>query len=343
MRPKWVNSERIGGAGIARSAPCLPPTSGKGQGVSVTTTSGERAVRRQVPKDLARILGDCRDLAIHRLLLSFSSMLDRVADLLMARADRSDIREDQTLYLDARGVLVNERNNLMVDFERNLRKLVDERMSGKVAPKEHFAQVEVKKLTLVDTSAMDESVLSGNIIRVVENQCENELRELNRGVGYLLGRPDLETAANPLAPTTIIEAFTKALHGIGGDDRIKLTILKELNQTSLGDINAIYPDLNRHLEGLKILPKHRAAITRSKSPGVHGDGKGEQVAGPAPEIDLMAMLQRLVSASMSRAPAAQIPGGLPPGGIQVPSLDGAGPPSVSGGYPVGPFSFGSGA
>src|SRR5450755_2843826 len=343
MRPKWVNSERIGGAGTARSAPCLPPTSGKGQAVSVTTTSGERTVRRQVPKDLARILGDCRDLAIHRLLLSFSSMLDRVADLLMARADRSDIREDQTLCLDARGVLVNERNNLMVDFERNLRKLVDERMSGKVAPKEHFAQVEVKKLTLVDTSAMDESVLSGNIIRVVENQCESELRELNRGVGYLLGRPDLETAANPLAPTTIIEAFTKALHGIGGDDRIKLTILKELNQTSLGDINAIYADLNRHLEGLKILPKHRSAVTRPQGTDrIHGDGKAEPLAGPAPEVDLMAVLQRLVSANMAmRAPAAQMPGGLPPGGIHVPSLDGSGPSSVSG-PPPGPFSFGSG-
>ena len=296
-----------------------------------------------MPKDLARILGDCRDLAIHRLLLSFTSMLDRVGDLLMARAERSDVREEQTLCLDARGVLVKERDKLMAEFERNLRKLVDERMSGKVEPREHFAQVEVKKLTLVDTSAMDESVLSGNIIRVVENQCESELRELNRGVGFLLGRPDLETGANPLAPTTIVEAFTRALRGIGGDDRIKLTILKELNQTSLGDINAIYADLNRHLEGLKILPKHRSAVTRPQGTDrIHGDGKAEPLAGPAPEIDLMAVLQRLVSANMAmRAPAAQMPGGLPPGGIQVPSLDGSGPSSVSGPAP-GPFSFGSG-
>ncbi len=197
-------------------------------------------------------------------------MLDRVADLLMARAERSDVREEQTLCLDARGVLVKERDRLMSDFERNLRKLVDERMSGKIEPKEHFAQVDVKKLTLVDTSAMDESVLSGNIIRVVENQCESELRELNRGVGFLLGRPDLETAANPLAPTTIVEAFTRALHGIGGDERIKLTILKELNQTSLGDINAIYADLNRHLEGLQVLPKHRSA---DHAPAVGGQGR----------------------------------------------------------------------
>jgi hypothetical protein len=271
-------------------------------------------------------------------------MLDRVADLLMARAERSDVREEQSLCLDARGVLVKERDSLMASFERNLRKLVDERMSGKVESKEHFAQVDVKKLTLVDTSVMDESVLSGNIVRVVENQCESELRELNRGVGFLLGRPDLETDANPLAPITIVEAFTRALHGIGGDERIKLTILKELNQTSLGDINAIYADLNRHLEGLKVLPKHRSAITRQQSGDRtgHGDGKSEPSAAAAAEVDLMAVLQRLVGASMARAPARQMPGGLPPGGIQVPSLDGSGPTSMSG-PPPGPFSFGPGA
>src|ERR1700681_3965755 len=194
----------------------------------------------------------------------------------MARAERSGIREEQTLCLDSRAVLIKERITVMADFERNLRKLIDQRMSGKTEVKELFSQVEVKKLTLVDTSAMDESVLSSNIVRVVENQCESELRELNRGVGFLLGRPDLETHSNPLAPTTIVEAFTQALHGIGGDDRIKLTILKEVNQTSLGDINAIYADLNRHIEGLQILPQQRAAaITRSPTAErVHRDGKG---------------------------------------------------------------------
>src|SRR6202158_2757446 len=335
--------ERRGRQGWRNSRHAFPPTSAKGK-VNVTTTSGERTVRRQVPKDLVRILGDCRDLAIHRLLLSFTSLLDRVGDLLLARADRSDIREEQTLCLDSRAVLLKERTTLMADFERNLRKLVDQRMSGKTEVKEHFSQVEVKKLTLVDTSAMDESVLSSNIIRVVENQCESELRELNRGVGYLLGRPDLETDANPLAPTTIVEAFTQALQAIGGDDRFKLTILKELNQTSLGDINAIYADLNRHLEGLKILPKHRAAIIRTQSPDrVHGDGKGDQVGGAAPEIDLMAVLQRLVNANMAmRSPAAKMPAGLPPGGIQVPALDGAGPASISMGFPAGAFGFAAG-
>ena len=49
-------------------------------------TTSEPAIRRPLPRETAKILGDCRDLAIHRLLLSFTSMLDRVGDLLMVRA-----------------------------------------------------------------------------------------------------------------------------------------------------------------------------------------------------------------------------------------------------------------
>jgi len=285
-------------------------------------------------------------------------MLDRVGDLLMSRAERSDIREEQALFLDARALVLSERNNLMTDFERHLRELVEARIIGKTEVKQDFASVNAKNLTLVDTSAMDESVLSSNIVRVVENQCESELRELNRGVGFLLGRPDLETSANPLAPTTIVEAFTEALHDMEGEQRVKLAILKELNQTSLGDINDIYADLNRHLAGLNVIPKSRANIINRGSSGdrIAGDAKvGAPAEAAAPqhsgEIDLMAVLQRLAAAGMSvRSGSPAMLPGLPPGGIQVPHVggpgvaqqggdggptDAAGYPLIQGGVPAG--------
>jgi hypothetical protein len=273
---------------------------------------------------MARILGDCRDLAIHRLLLSFTSMLDRVGDLLMARAERSDVREDQSVFLDAREALTRERANLMADFERHLRLLVDERISGKALVKADFSAVDARKLTLVDTEAMDESVLSGNIVRVVENACHEELRELNRGVGFLMGEPNMETAANPLAPTTIVAAFAEALHGIKGDRRIKLAILKELNQTSFGDIAAIYADVNSHLEGMNVVPQLRPAAVQRGMGGHAGRGADDRTDGSVPpqgggEIDLMAMLQRLVSSRLGQqAAGAPMPAGLPLGGIHVP-------------------------
>ena len=212
---------------------------------ATTTTTSQAAARRPLPQDMAKILNDCRDLAIHRLVQSFSSMLDRVSDLLMLRAERSDVREDQALFLDARGLLHSERSNLMAEFDRQLRASVDKGLKGEDQSKADFAAVDARKLTLVDTLAMDESVLLSNIVRVVENLCQEELHEFNRAVGYLLGRPELETAANPLAPNTIVHAFTAALHSIKGDPRMKFAILKELTQSSLGELNEIYADLSK--------------------------------------------------------------------------------------------------
>ena len=69
----------------------------------------------------------------------------------------------------------------MAEFERRLRAQLDDRIAGKVVQKTDFAKLDVDKLALIDTHAMDESVLTGNITRVVENLCHDELQLLNRG------------------------------------------------------------------------------------------------------------------------------------------------------------------
>ncbi|HSS70404.1 MAG TPA: DUF1631 domain-containing protein [Casimicrobiaceae bacterium] len=309
---------------------------------TTTTTSTTAPARRPLPRDMAKILNDCRDLAIHRLVLSFTSMLDRVSDLLMTRAEKSDVRDDQTLFLDSRALLQSERANLMTGFERHLRELIDRRMKGEELAKADFAAVDARKLTLVDTTVMDESVLLGNIVRVVENLCHDELLEFNRAVGYLLGRPELETSRNPLAPTTIVEAFTDALHSIKGDPRVKFTILKELNQSSLGDLNEIYADLNKHLSNLHVVPPMRGMTIRRGGAGgerMTAAGRdGQQAldehgeAAPAPEIDLMALLQRLTGAGLGIARFGRaMPAGLPAGGMQVPPM--GSPMTAEGGLP----------
>ena len=261
---------------------------------NVSQAAPEPDARRLQPRETAKILGDCRDLAIHRLVLSFSSLLDRVGDMLIERANKSIIREETGLYLAARRALQSERAELMAEFERRLRQHVDTRISGDPATKADFSKVDATKLTLIDTSAMDESVLTGNIRRNVENFCHDELLVLNRGMGHLLGRPDLETEGNPLAPGAIVEAFAGALRGVRAEDRIKLAILRELNQSSLGDLNAIYADLNAHLINLRVVP----AAIRVASPGrgsagraaARKSGKGAEAASP--EIDLMALFQQ---------------------------------------------------
>jgi len=272
----------------------------------------EDIAARAVPRDKSRILGDCRDIAIHRLLLSFNSALERVSDMLMERASRTDVRDEQQNFLDARDAVQQGRAALMSEFERLLREHLDQRIAGNIPPKLEFSKLDGGKLTLVDTSAMDEAVLTGNITRVVENLCHEELQLLNRGVGHLLGEPDLETARNPFSPATIVDAFADALQTVKAEHRVKSAILKELNQASLSDINAIYADLNKHLQNLRVLPagtrpivKQRHAAGRAKGSEASADGSASPSAG---EIDVMALFRRRFGQEAPRPQGQGMPG-----------------------------------
>ncbi len=280
------------------------------------TNKTEAAGARANPRETSRILGDCRDLAVSRLTISFAQMMDRVGELLMDRANKSDVREEQQLYLDARHALKGERPALMAEFEKQLRKTINDRIGGKVVDKVDFSKADTANLALVETSSMDESVLTGNITRIVENLSHEELQTLNRGLGFLLGRPDMETDMNPLAPSAIVDAFAEALKSVKTDRRIKFQILKELNQAPMGDIAVIYAELNQHLSKLNVVPAAGRATIINRGSAADREMQRAEVArakanAPPPEVDVMAMFKRMYgSATPSSAPPPMSPQGL---------------------------------
>ena len=99
-----------------------------------------RRLRRPIPRELAKILADCRDITVHRLLLSFTALLDRVCDMLMDRAGKSDARAEQQLFLEARQALITDRAALMAEFEKRLRMRIEERVSGRADEKAGFLE-----------------------------------------------------------------------------------------------------------------------------------------------------------------------------------------------------------
>ncbi len=296
---------------------------------------------------MAKILADCRDLAIHRVLLAFTTLLDRVSDMLMERAGRTDEREEQQIYMDARVALRMDRPTLMGEFERRLRQRVNDGISGKEVAKADFSKLDGDMLTLVDTSAMEESVVTGNITRVVENGCFDELQVLNRAIGHLLGKPELETGQNPLAPASIVDSFAEALKIIKGEERIKYAILKELNQAQLDDINAIYADLNKHLIELHVVPTgSRASILNKRRPAERAKAAAAPPEAPPPppvhpdhspaEVDVMSLFRRMFAGQSAAAQPGSMPQRMPQGaGGDYPQIDAA-PPSPY--IPRGPLA-----
>ena len=242
-------------------------------------------------------------------------MLDRVGDLLMDRANKSDVREEQQVFLDARGTLKGDRPALMAEFERQLRRNINDRIVGKVAEKQDFSKVDASNLTLVETSSMDESVLTGNITRIVENLCHDELQVLNRGFGFLLGRPGLETDSNPLSPATIVDAFAEALKSVKTERKVKFQILKEMNQAPMGEIVVIYSDLNKHLGKLNVVPAMQRPASVNRGSAVDRERARTEAAkardahaaatAAAAEVDVMAMFKKMYGSATPRAAPPQ--------------------------------------
>jgi hypothetical protein len=203
---------------------------------------------------MAKILADCRDLAVHRLMLAFSAMLDRVGDLLMERAGRTDVRDEQALYLDARALLKSERSTLMPSSSSGCAS-ASTTASPAASRRRPITRTSTRPSSRSSTSRRWTSRSSPATSRASSRTpATRSSRCSNRGFGHLLGRPDLETVDNPMSPETIVDAFTEALRQIKTESRIKFQILKELNQASLGDIASIYGDINRHLANLRVVP-----------------------------------------------------------------------------------------
>jgi hypothetical protein len=216
----------------------------------------------------------------------------------MERAGKSDARDEQQLFLEARQVLIVDRASLMAEFEKRLRSQIEDHVSGRAEAKADFSKVDATKLALVDIDTIDESVLIGNIVRVVENVCHDELITLNRGIGHLLGKSPLESAANPLGPATIVSAFAEALGTLKAESRVKFQILKELNQAPLGEVAAIYADVNRHLANLRIIPPGSVRSTTARGTSAQRKRPVEEKPATArtePELDMVAMFRRAAS------------------------------------------------
>ena len=168
-----------------------------------------------------------------------------------------------------------------------------------------------RKLTLVETLSMDESVLSGNITRVVENLCHDELARAQSRRGL----PARRAGPRDRQQSARAGDDRRRVHGaveLAQDRRkIKFQIMKDLNQAQLGEITAIYADLNKHLTRLNMMPgagplgRHpsRARGRRAR----RRRRRSRRRRQPAAEVDVMAMFKRMYGSATPQAPAPQMP------------------------------------
>jgi Protein of unknown function (DUF1631). len=255
------------------------------------------------------MLAGCRELALTQMTRALSGMLDRVEDHLFDLAEKSGDRDAQNLYLDARSQARDKRSVIEAAFARHFVELFDRKVRGDAAPPRGNATGE---LSLVEEEDLEETLAMREMSSKLKASCEGELMALSQRMGFLLERPGLEEDMNPMSPAAICAALKNACDQIEAGQKVRMTLLRQLERYAEDEVQRIYHDLNSHLVERRILPELRAGVPRAVAPTVPRPAKKAPAKaqpsrpGPAAEGDILAALAQLLSPP---APCAADAGG----------------------------------
>jgi hypothetical protein len=221
-----------------------------------------RAQARLSPRESADVLTGCRDLALERITLALSGMLDKVEDELFTLAEKAADRDQQNVYLDARAKTRGKRKLIETSFRQYFVEMFNRKVRGESGS---LAVTGGGELALVGEDELEESIQVEEMARKMRSACEAELNALGQRMGFLLDRP-LEDDANPVSPATVVAALKNACAQIEADFKVRVALLRQLEQHAIADLQRVYGELNKHLVERQILPEIRPVARAQPSP-----------------------------------------------------------------------------
>lgn len=309
---------------------------------NVVNLSEHEYARRSISSaESGRMLNDCRDLAMRRLSASLRDMLAQIEEDLFQMAETTYDREMQNLYLEVRGKAKEKWPSVEAAFSRNFVEFFNRKMRGELGSAVQSVAVSALELKLVEEDELAESIALQEIASHLREKCEDELGLLGERVAMLLGRNELDDEENPISPQAVCAALKSACDEIEGSVKLKLVLLKQIEQHVSKALHSVYADLNTEMVRWNVLPELKRGYRRAKSSrsgGLTGSthpGGNASDRKPAPKPaefqaaaaqmppggqsapDLFFALQQLVQAQYA---GAAFDGGALPGGPGGPAL-----------------------
>ena len=290
--------------------------------------------RKLSTAESSRMLNDCRELAMKRLSGSLREMLDDVEEELFRMAESSYDREMQNLYLEVRGKAKEKWPKIEAAFSRHFVDVFNHKMRGEMDSAVKTLSTSTQELRLVEEDDLAESIAMQELATRLRAQNEGELSLLGERVAMLLGKDNLKDEENPISPQAVCDALKRACDELEGSVKLKLVLLKQIEQHVSKALHAVYADLNTEMVRWNILPDLRSAYRRpvtspsAPRPAARKDDVAPPPAQPqggeAAGGDLLAFLHQLMHAPVRAQAEGAVPQGLtsalaaPPGLTSVP-------------------------
>ncbi|MEE9494844.1 MAG: DUF1631 domain-containing protein [Gammaproteobacteria bacterium] len=212
--------------------------------------------RGEGPSQMLRILSECKQQSITYLQSSIARMMDKTDDALFERAEKALNNQKQTLYFDAMREIRLIRKDVESCFLQRITdqfsKLTEE--SPEISPSHHKIQATGSNISLVDTDMLEQQLAITTMISKTRQQCAQPLYTLEKRLGFLISKQELQYRQNPLGPENLCHAFGKAIEKMSEEIEIRLLILKLFDQNIVSHLDSFYDYCNQILSSKGILP-----------------------------------------------------------------------------------------
>jgi hypothetical protein len=254
--------------------------------------------KKSGPSNSSRLLQDCRNTVLERTADALARAMDNVDDSLFALADKASNNTLQSHYFDAMREIRLKRKEIEAAFREHFKEKSDEIIENKPTfqAKSNTPSMADIGLSLIEDDDLEESLAITTLVDKISTLCHNEIYGLDKRVGLLLGKKELETEANPIGPKTICIACKMACGKIDSGVDIKLIVFKLIDRYLCESIQQVYRDINNHLAMSGILPKIPTQIGRDNpAEGVFINGVAAGHGGNGGETDFLSAFSQILS------------------------------------------------
>ena len=246
------------------------------------------------------LLTQCRDLFCAQLDAAFAAMLEKTDEALAELATKTQNRETQKLYLEAKELARSKRAEFEKQFHMRFLGEFQTRANKakKIGGSFSDSALSSLELSLVADDDLEETLKFNELAARLRRICEEEINALDQRVGVLLGDADLQSEENPFSPQAVCDAYKQACKQLVEKTELRPVFLALFDDHVLDAIRSIYKAVNDLLVQNSILPKIRYGAARKdkakkkKFKEVDSDDEDE-----SPAEDMFAALQKLMAAA----------------------------------------------
>ncbi len=173
-------------------------------------------------------------------------------------------------------------------------------------------------LSLVEHSDLEETIAITSITHRAEGFYAEQLWALQQRLALLNDGEKLDERSNPASPVQFCEALRKVLSSLDMDAKTKIIGYKIFDQEVIGQLDALYDEINQYLINQNLLPNLRFVPSSEGGTASAGRAADDQVADDPLDINPLAELpeQSSVDPMHRRASDRLLSGTLNPSDVQ---------------------------